>query len=59
MSALGHCVLFSRFDLRHSLTAALTYELPVRPPGGARWLGGWAIDSLVRAQRLSDLGVAQ
>lgn len=40
----------SDFDLRHSLTAALTYELPVRPGGRARWLGGWAIDSLVRAR---------
>ena len=40
----------SDFDLRHSLTAALTYELPVRPAGRARWLGGWAIDSLVRAR---------
>jgi hypothetical protein len=40
----------SDFDLRHSLTAALTYELPVRPAGRARWLGGWAIDSLVRVR---------
>jgi len=40
----------SDFDLRHSLTAALTYELPVRPTGVARWLGGWAIDSLVRGR---------
>ena len=40
----------SDFDLRHSLTAALTYELPARPTGRARWLGGWAIDSLVRAR---------
>jgi Carboxypeptidase regulatory-like domain len=40
----------SDFDLRHSLTAALTYELPERPAGMARWLGGWAIDSLVRAR---------
>jgi hypothetical protein len=40
----------SDFDLRHSLTAALTYEFPGRPAGRARWLGGWAIDSLVRAR---------
>jgi hypothetical protein len=44
----------SDFDLRHSLTAALTYELPVRPAGRARWLSGclgaWAIDSLVRVR---------
>jgi hypothetical protein len=40
----------SDFDLRHSLTAALTYELPARPAGIARWLGGWALDSLVRAR---------
>ncbi len=40
----------SDFDLRHSLTAALTYEFPGRPTGGVRWLGGWAIDSMVRAR---------
>ena len=40
----------SDFDLRHSVTAALTYELPERPTGIGRWLGGWAIDSLVRAR---------
>jgi hypothetical protein len=40
----------SDFDLRHSLTASLTYELPARSAGSARWLGGWAIDSLVRAR---------
>jgi hypothetical protein len=40
----------SDFDLRHSLTAAVTCELPVHPGGWARWLGGWAIDSLVRVR---------
>jgi len=40
----------SDFDLRHSLTAAVTYELPARSAGRTRWLGGWAIDSLVRAR---------
>jgi Carboxypeptidase regulatory-like domain len=40
----------SDFDLRHSLTAALTYELPERSTGMGRWLGGWAIDSMVRAR---------
>ena len=40
----------SDFDLRHSVTAALTYELPARPAGIGRWLDGWAIDSLVRAR---------
>jgi hypothetical protein len=40
----------SDFDLRHSLTAALTYELPARPAGWGRWLGGWAIDSQVRVR---------
>jgi hypothetical protein len=40
----------SDFDLRHSLTAALTYELPARRTGRAQWLGGWALDSLVRAR---------
>jgi hypothetical protein len=40
----------SDFDLRHSLSAAVTYEIPARPAGGTRWLGGWAIDSLVRGR---------
>ena len=40
----------SDFDLRHSVTAALTYELPARPTGIGRWLDGWAIDSLVRVR---------
>jgi Carboxypeptidase regulatory-like domain len=47
----------SDFDLRHSLTAALTYELPVRPAGSARWLGGWAIDGLVRVRSGFPLSV--
>jgi hypothetical protein len=47
-AALDHAS--SDFDLRHSVTAALTYELPARPTGIGRWLDGWAIDSLVRAR---------
>jgi hypothetical protein len=47
-AALDHAS--SDFDLRHSVTAALTYELPARPTGFGRWLDGWAIDSLVRAR---------
>jgi hypothetical protein len=40
----------SDFDLRQSLTSALTYEFPWRATGGARWLGGWAIDTLARVR---------
>jgi hypothetical protein len=40
----------SDFDLRHSLTAALSYELPEHPRGMVRGLGGWAIDGLLRAR---------
>jgi hypothetical protein len=40
----------SDFDLRHSLTAAVTYELPPRAAGRTRWLSDWAIDSMVRAR---------
>ena len=47
----------SDFDLRHSLTAALTYELPLRSAGISRWLGGWAIDSMVRARSGFPLSV--
>jgi hypothetical protein len=47
-AALDHAS--SDFDLRHSVTAALTYELPMRNAGIGRWLDGWAIDSLVRVR---------
>ena len=47
----------SDFDLRHSLTAALTYELPQRSTGISRWLGGWAIDAMVRARTGFPLSV--
>ncbi|MEO8595113.1 MAG: carboxypeptidase regulatory-like domain-containing protein [Candidatus Solibacter sp.] len=41
----------SDFDLRHSVTATLTYDLPSpSSASGARWLGNWAVDSLVRAR---------
>jgi hypothetical protein len=40
----------SDFDLRHSLTASMTYERALGTAGRARWLGGWAIDSLVRVR---------
>ena len=36
----------SDFDLRHALTATLTYEVPRRGAGAARYLGGWGIDAL-------------
>jgi hypothetical protein len=47
----------SDFDLRHSLTAAVTYELPLRSAGISRWFGGWAIDSMVRARSGFPLSV--
>ena len=47
----------SDFDLRHSLTAALTYELPERSAGISRWLSGWAIDSMVRVRSGFPLSV--
>jgi hypothetical protein len=42
----------SDFDLRHSLTAALSYELPppASPRFAARLLGGWAFDAIVHAR---------
>ena len=40
----------SDFDLRHTATAALTYEFPEGHTGIARWLGGWAIDSIARVR---------
>jgi hypothetical protein len=40
----------SDFDLRHSISAALTYELPRRSSGASRFAGGWGIDALWRAR---------
>jgi hypothetical protein len=40
----------SDFDLRHSFTAALTYEFPVRKAGAGRLLSGWALDAMLRAR---------
>jgi hypothetical protein len=42
----------SDFDLRHSLTAAVSYELPppASPGFAARLLGGWAFDAIVHAR---------
>ena len=39
----------SDFDLRHSFTAALTYEFPLRRSGAWRALNGWALDAMLRA----------
>jgi hypothetical protein len=39
----------SDFDLRHSFTAAATYEFAAPPPA-LRWLRGWALDGMVRAR---------
>src|SRR5271157_1473509 len=43
----------SDFDLRHSFTAALTYEFPARSAGARRlrrFLNGWALDAMLRAR---------
>jgi hypothetical protein len=42
----------SDFDLRHSLTAAVSYELPppASPRFAARLRGGWAFDGIVHAR---------
>ncbi len=40
----------SDFDLRHTATAALTYDFPERHTGIGRWLGGWAIDTVARVR---------
>ena len=40
----------SDFDLRHSFTAALTYEFPARTAGARRLLNGWALDAMLRAR---------
>ena len=40
----------SDFDLRHSFTAALTYEFPARTAGARRFLSGWAVDAMLRAR---------
>ena len=40
----------SDFDLRHSFTAALTYEFPARKAGAGRLLNGWALDAMLRAR---------
>ena len=40
----------SDFDLRHSFTAALTYEFPARTAGVGRLLKGWALDAMLRAR---------
>lgn len=40
----------SDFDLRHSLTGALTYTFASRQAGGVRFLGGWSVDTILRAR---------
>jgi len=40
----------SDFDLRHSFTAALTYEFPARTAGVGRLFNGWALDAMMRAR---------
>jgi hypothetical protein len=42
----------SDFDVRHSLTAAVSYEFPGRAARttGGRLLGGWGIDAIVHAR---------
>ncbi len=40
----------SDFDLRHSLAGWLTYTFAKKPTVAARYLGGWAVDGVVRAR---------
>jgi hypothetical protein len=42
----------SDFDIRHSFTAGLTYDLPApgRPRAVKAFLGGWSLDSFIFAQ---------
>jgi len=46
----------SDFDLRQSLTASATYELPTE---GHRWLRGWALDAVFRARSGFPITVLQ
>jgi hypothetical protein len=49
----------SDFDLRHSFTAALTYEFPARTKGAGRLLAGWALDAVMRARSGFPITVLQ
>src|ERR1035437_7429783 len=49
----------SDFDLRHSFTAALTYEFPERKAGVGRLLKGWALDAMLRARTGFPITVLQ
>ena len=46
----------SNFDVRHSLTAAMTYEVPRE--GLPAWLGGWSIAGIVRARSGFPIDIA-
>ncbi|HLL76336.1 MAG TPA: carboxypeptidase-like regulatory domain-containing protein [Pyrinomonadaceae bacterium] len=50
----------SNFDVRHSLTAAVTYELPAAPsksPLARALLGGWSVDAFLRARSATPFNV--
>jgi hypothetical protein len=49
----------SNFDVRHSMTAALTYDLPTPDGDGAArsLLGGWSVDTIVRARTAAPVSV--
>jgi hypothetical protein len=40
----------SDFDLRHSLNGALAYTFAEKQTGGVRFLGGWSVDTMLRAR---------
>jgi hypothetical protein len=40
----------SDFDLRHSLNGTLAYTFARKPRGAARFLGGWSVDTVLRAR---------
>src|SRR5207249_10979315 len=49
----------SDFDLRHALTSAMSYEFAARGAGLRRFLGGWAIDSIVRVRSGFPISIQQ
>jgi Carboxypeptidase regulatory-like domain/TonB-dependent Receptor Plug Domain len=49
----------SDFDVRHSVAAAITYNLPTPPFGnfGRRWLRNWAVDGILAARSAAPVDV--
>jgi len=49
----------SDFDLRQAVNAALTYTFARKTGGGRRFLGGWSLDSVLRARSGFPISVLQ